>query len=305
MGSLALRDKRAEIVDLVLDSLTSRHSRRAYGRAIEDFLAWWDREGRPPLSKRVVQAHKADLQSRGLSPSTVNLRLSAIRTLASEAADNDMIPTEIANGIAKVRGVTAGGVRTGNWLDKGDAQRLLDAPDSTTLKGLRDRAILAVLIGAGLRRSEAASLTPDHLAQREGRWVIVDLVGKRNKVRSIPIAPWVKVRIDRWTEAAGIEDGLVFRAMRRGDQVNGESLTSQGIANMVKGYSQALGLSICVHDLRRTYSKLAHKGGSGIDQIQLSLGHSSVQTTERYLGTEQDLTDAPGDRLGLRIENGD
>lgn len=55
------------------------------------------------------------------------------------------------------------------------------------------------------------------------------------------------------------------------------------------------------HDLRRTFAKLAHKGGASIDQIQLSLGHSSVQTTERYLGVDQDLTTAPCDVLGLRL----
>ena len=55
--------------------------------------------------------------------------------------------------------------------------------------------------------------------------------------------------------------------------------------------------------LRRTFAKLAHKGGAAIDQIQLSLGHESIQTTEDYLGVEQDLTDAPCDRLGLRLSN--
>jgi len=66
-------------------------------------------------------------------------------------------------------------------------------------------------------------------------------------------------------------------------------------------YGAALGLSVAAHDLRRTYAKLAHKGGAGLDQIQLSLGHASIRTTERYLGVEQDLTDAPGDRLGLKL----
>jgi len=65
---------------------------------------------------------------------------------------------------------------------------------------------------------------------------------------------------------------------------------------------QSLGLAkLAPHDLRRTFAKLAHKGGSGLEQIQLSLGHGSIQTTERYLGIEQDLTDAPCDRLGLSL----
>lgn len=68
----------------------------------------------------------------------------------------------------------------------------------------------------------------------------------------------------------------------------------------IRTASSAEGLA--AHDLRRTFAKLAHKGGAALDQIQLSLGHASLKTTEVYLGVEQDLTDAPCDRLGLRVE---
>ncbi len=85
----------------------------------------------------------------------------------------------------------------------------------------------------------------------------------------------------------------------------GENLTEQAIYNVVVHYAEKLkkNQSIVPHDLRRTFAKLAHKGGSPIDQIQLSLGHDSIQTTEKYLGVEQDLTDAPCDHLGIRIIN--
>ena len=82
----------------------------------------------------------------------------------------------------------------------------------------------------------------------------------------------------------------------------GESITPQAIRDIVVSYAGKLeNQGIAPHDLRRTFAKLAHKGGSPIDQIQLSLGHDSIQTTEKYLGVEQDLTDAPCDHLGLRI----
>ncbi len=62
-----------------------------------------------------------------------------------------------------------------------------------------------------------------------------------------------------------------------------------------------LGIDVAPHGCRRTFAKLALKGGARLKQIQLSLGHASIHTTERYLGVEQDLTDAPCDRLGLRL----
>ncbi len=83
----------------------------------------------------------------------------------------------------------------------------------------------------------------------------------------------------------------------------GDSITPQAIRDIVNSYAEKLeNRGIAPHDLRRTFAKLAHKGGSPIDQIQLSLGHDSIQTTEKYLGVEQDLTDAPCDHLGLRID---
>jgi len=290
------------IYRLVADSLGSEHSRRAYEKALTDFLEWHAEQGRPALSKALVQAYKASLQGRGLAPSTVNLRLCAVRKLAAEAADNTLLDRALANGIKAVKGVSTAGVRSGNWLTRDQAQALLNAPDTSSLKGLRDRAILAVLLGCGLRRSEAAALTVEHVQQREGRWVVCDLVGKGNRTRTVPMPSWARASIDAWMQAAGISEGRLFRAIHKGGYVNGEAMSDQGIADVVRTWAKECGLALAAHDLRRTFAKLAHKGGAGLDQIQLSLGHASIKTTERYLGVAQDLTDAPCDRLGLRLD---
>ncbi len=79
-------------------------------------------------------------------------------------------------------------------------------------------------------------------------------------------------------------------------------MTAQSVFETVKMYAERIGMkSIAPHDLRRTFAKLAHKGRAALEQIQLSLGHASIQTTERYLGVQQDLTDAPCDHLGLKL----
>jgi site-specific recombinase XerD len=288
------------IIRAVLDAVDSEHTRRAYARALNDFLSWYAMSGARELNKPTVQRYAAELRARGVSASSVNQRLSAIRKLAGEAADNGAMNETTANGIARVKGVRAEGTRAGNWLSREQAQTLLDAPDARTLKGLRDRALLAVLIGCGLRRQEAALLTLAHIQAREGRAVLVDLVGKRNKVRSVPMPQFAKRAVDAWTRAAHIAGGRVFRSVNKAGQVGGDSMTAQAIRDAVRQYADALGLgTIAPHDLRRTFAKLAHKGGSGLDQIQLSLGHASIKTTEKYLGVAQNLHDAPCDRLGL------
>ena len=291
-----------KIIDLVLDALPSENSRRAYQRALEEFFVWHAEQNRPELNKALINRYVKTLRDSGSSSSSINQKLSAIRKLASEAEDNDWIDSRIANGIRAVKGVPIRGRRTGNWLTKDEAQMWLNAPDTKTLKGVRDRAVLAVLIGCGLRRAEAAILSVSHVEQREGRWAIVDIVGKRDKMRTVPMPSWAKATIDSWTFSARIDEGFIFRRMNKGGNLMGERMTEQAIYNIVVGYAKKLEKQVIApHDLRRTFAKLAHKGGSPIDQIQLSLGHDSINTTEKYLGVEQDLSDAPCDHLGLKI----
>jgi len=114
---------------------------------------------------------------------------------------------------------------------------------------------------------------------------------------------WVKVAIDRWAEAAHLEDSHIFRRINKAGRLAGEALTPQGIYQIVKQYGAQRGLNIAPHDLRRSFAKLARKGHAELEQIQLSLGHASVTTTEIYLGIRQNLTDAPCDHLGLRFES--
>ena len=147
-----------------------------------------------------------------------------------------------------------------------------------------------------------AALTFAHVQQRDGRWCIVDLVGKHGRIRTAPMPAWVKVAIDAWTSAAGVADGQVFRPVLRSDRISGERLGEKVVWQMLQAYVEAVGVTgIAPHDLRRTCAKLCRASGGELEQIQLLLGHASVQTTERYLGTKQDLVHAPNDAIKLRI----
>lgn len=280
----------------------SENSKIAYNHALDSFLTWYQDQGRPVLSKAVFDAYKELLIKREFSPATVNLHLSAVRALAREAVDNGLLDPALGNPVIHAKGVRTAGVRSGNWLTEKQAQALIQAPDIRTLKGLRDRAILAVMIGGGLRRSEVAALNFGHVQQRDGRWVIVDLIGKGNRTRTVPIPSWSKQAIDEWTQAGNFTDGRIFRSINRGDNITGGDISNQAIADVVKQYGQLCGFSIAAHDLRRTFAKLAKARGAELDQIQLTLGHASIQTTERYLGTRQDLTSAPCDLLKIHLE---
>src|SRR6476660_871501 len=227
MTELIVVEKFAEwqrLKALVLDSVSSPITRRVYNMALDEFINWYKEAPRPGFTKATVSAWRVSLEARGLGSSSIIIRMSAIRKLATEAADNGLLAPAMADGIRRVKGVKSIGVRTGNWLSLRQAQALLSAPDVTTIKGLRDRAILAVLLGCGLRRSEVAALTMDHVQQRDGRWCIVDLIGKHGRIRTAPMPTWVKVAIDAWTTPAGVTEGYVFRPVNRADRITGESL---------------------------------------------------------------------------------
>src|ERR1700690_497122 len=167
---------------LVLDSVASPITKRVYNMALDEFMEWFQQAPRPGFTKATVSAWRVSLEERRLGSSSIIIRMSAIRKLAAEAADNGLLAPELGAGISRVKSVKSTGIRVGNWLSQRQAQTLLSAPDTSTVRGLRDRAILAVLLGCGLRRSEVTALTFAHVQQREGRGCIVAPGGKHARV---------------------------------------------------------------------------------------------------------------------------
>src|ERR1700685_2036823 len=168
---------------LVLDSVSSPITKRVYNMALNEFMAWFQQAPRPGFTKATVSAWRVSLEERKLGSSSIIIRMSAIRKLAAEAADNGLLAPELAQGISRVKSVKSTGIRVGNWLSQRQAQGLLRAADIKTVRGMRDRAILAVLLGCGLRRSEVAALTFAPMQQRDGRWCIVELGGQLGRNR--------------------------------------------------------------------------------------------------------------------------
>jgi len=284
----------------VLVSLRSPESQRSYRRSIEDFVSWYCSEPRLSFNKTVVTRYRIHLEDKLLAPGTINVRLAAVRRLAYEAADTGLLSPDLAAGIRRVKGARKLGMRLGNWLTVDEARALWQLPNRHTVKGARDRAILSVLLGCGLRRRELVELTFDHIQRREDHWAIVDLVGKGGHIRTIPMPDWVKHTIDEWLVIARIAQGKIFRCVCRKGTVWGTGITEKVVWHIVKEYAESLGVSkLAPHDLRRSCARFCHASGGELEQIQFLLGHVSVQTTEKYLGCRQRFRQAVNDRLGI------
>jgi site-specific recombinase XerD len=284
----------------VIVSLRSFESQRSYRHSIDEFVAWYCSAPRLSLNKTVVLRYRLHLEDRHLAAGTINVRLAAVRRLAYEAADSGLLSPDLAAGIRRVKGVKKLGCRLGNWLTAEQARVLWQLPDPDTLKGKRDRAILAVLLGCGLRRRELTELTTEHFQRREEHWAIVDLIGKGGHVRTVPVPTWVKQAVDDWLVAARVADGRLFRRVCRTGTIWGEEMTEKVVWHVVKQYAGKLGVSkLAPHDLRRSCARLCYNAGGELEQIQFLLGHVSVQTTEKYLGCKQRFREAVNDKIGI------
>ena len=260
--------------NVVLHSLAAASSQESYGHAIDEFIGWYCSEPRLAFNRTVVLRYRFFLEQKSLAPSTINVRLAAVRRLAYEASDTGLPSPELAAGIRRVKGAKRLGMRIGNWLTVDQSRTLLDKRSSDGLRGKRDRAILALLIACGLRRAELVGLGTEDFQIREERWVIADLVGNGKHIRTVPVPAWVKGAVDEWITAAGIND---VRRISRLGTIWGDKITAKAIWHVVKAAAKRAGIkTLAPHDLRRTCARLCHLAGGELEQIQFLLGHAWV-----------------------------
>jgi site-specific recombinase XerD len=260
----------------VLHSLAATSSQESYGHAIDEFIGWYCSEPRLAFNRTVVLRYRFFLEQKNLAPSTINVRLAAVRRLAYEASDTGLLSPDLAAGIRRVKGAKRLGVRIGNWLTVPQSRTLLGESSSNSLRGKRDRAILALLIGCGLRRAELVGLGMEDFQVREEHWVIADLIGKGKHIRTVPVPMWAKRAVE-WTTAAAIKGGAIFRRVNRLGKIWGDGITPKAIWHIVKAAAKRVGIrNLAPHDLRRTCARLCHLAGGELEQIQFLLGHASV-----------------------------
>lgn len=192
------------------------------------------------------------------------------------------------------------GTKAHTWLSPKQVAKITALCDDT-LEGRRDWIVLGLLLGAGLRREELVTLTFDALKQqpmKNGRMRhVLEVTGKGNKSRVIPISEKLGKRLHEWREIVG--DGYIVRSLGRKQEL-GESMSAVAVFHLVSKYGKQIGIDgLAPHDLRRTFAQLAYEAGVPITQISTLLGHSSVATTQRYLNLALDLESTASDFIPL------
>ena len=180
------------------------------------------------------------------------------------------------------------GHKAHTWLNLAEVRVLLTGlTDASTIKGKRDRVVLGLLVGAGLRRDELASLTWEQVKQ-QGERTVLSITGKGKKNRVIPINDKLVTLLGEWGDLIG-RTGNIARSVTKGGEI-GQGISGQAILDIVDAYGYELGKeALRPHDLRRTYARIGYDAGIDIGQVSKLLGHASIATTQRYLGLQIDL----------------
>ena len=179
------------------------------------------------------------------------------------------------------------------WLSRQETNRLLNIPVESTLQGMRDKVCLALMLGAGLRRNEAAQIGWEQFVRQGDRWVLA-VHGKGAKNRIVPIAASMVQILQRW-QLQSATQGRILRRLYKGRRL-GNSLGLTSIYNIVQRYGNLIGHeNLQPHDLRRTYAQIGFDSAIPLTQISKLLGHSSLAVTQRYLNIDLNLEETISD----------
>ncbi|HNT73754.1 MAG TPA: tyrosine-type recombinase/integrase [Anaerolineae bacterium] len=272
--------------------VSAYHTQRAYKADLLEFEKW--RKGQP-LSKLLVESYAAYLKSNGLSHSTINRKLAAIRWFARKLQDlayeyplekeqREEIVLQSSR-VASVEDIKGQSAETGKHITQGELSALLEVcfDDSWKNTGIRDLAIITLAWATGMRRSEICNLQYADIELLEDEAVITIQKSKGNKSRKAYLYNGALFYLQDWLSIRGDDPGPLFYAIRKGGHIqHGQGLTTQSLMQILEKRKKEAGISnLTWHDFRRTFAGNLLET-SDVSTVQKLMGHSSPITTSRY-----------------------
>lgn len=290
-----------------LANLTNEKTRRAYKIDVAEFSQFLGLK-RPEEFRTITRAHviawRETLERRELSPSSIRRKLSALSSLFEYLCEKNAVAGNPVDGVKRPMANSNEGSTPA--LSDAQARRLLEAPPEDTLKGIRDRAIIATLLYHGMRREELCTLKVKDVQSRQGV-IHFKVTGKRDKTRYVPLHPLAQRLIEHYLSLAGHStdsDGALFRPVRNNRTSElARSLNANSLyRNVVRKYGQITGLNVevnglCVHSMRATAATNALSHEADIAKVQEWLGHANVSTTRLYDRRKTRPEDSPTFRV--------
>lgn len=275
--------------DLWLEGQRSKETRRAYRADIRHFISALRIRSRDELrlvDRAAVIHWQRAMEKEGARPRTIRRRLSALSSLFTHLVSQRLADTNPCREVKRPR-VNRKRGETRSFSQK-QARALLDAPDATTLRGQRDRAILSVGLQVGARRSEIAHLAVKDFHQNQGFWSL-HFLRKGGEDLSVSVNPQTAQRIHDYLGMAGHAgdlEGPLFRPLRANGQTKDtrRPMHPDMIDRIVKKYARKLrfGPGFSAHSMRATFITTALDNGASLEDVQRDVGHADPTTTKLY-----------------------
>ena len=286
-----------------LGNITNKKTQRAYKIDVAEFMLFSGLH-EPTNLRTVARSHviawRKHLELRELSHASIRRKLSALSSLFDYLCERNAVAGNPVDGVKRPMANNNEGSTPA--LGDGQARRLLEAPAPDTLKGVRDRAILATLLYHGIRREELCNLRVRDMQSRQGV-MHFRVKGKRDKVRFVPVHPMVQRLIEEYLvlgKHGGGLDGPLFRPVKNNRTGVLEKHLEPGSVyrNILQKYGRETGVSaevngLCVHSLRATAATNALSHEADIAKVQEWLGHANVSTTRLYDRRKSKPEDSP------------
>ena len=290
------------LVEFFTAQIRNANTRAAYGTAVMRFFAWCDARGLDlaHISPIAVATYLDALQATASAP-TVKQHLAAIRHLFDYLVVGQVVP---ANPASSVRGPTHI-VRTGKTpvLQPTEARQLLDTIDTSTLPGLRDRALLAVMVYSFARVSAVVRMDVEDYYQQGKRWWL-RLQEKGGKHHALPVHHTAEAYLDAYLDAAGIADETgapLWGTLTRGRALSGRRMSRVDVFRMIKRRVKAVGFGVAIncHTFRATGITAYLLNGGTLERAQAIAAHESPRTTKLYDRTADDVTIEDIEKIGI------
>ena len=288
------------VVEVIERAALAESTKYQYKKAIRHYL---------DTGNALTDATALAVYARGLNQSSRAFLKAGVRLLSKESGtvlkssatpenvstvQAGLLRLDALNEAIKVQ--TKAGTKAHTWLTSKQVKKMMAACDEDDIVGRRDWIVLALLVGAGLSRSEVAQLRFDDMKQQRNRTVL-QVHGKGAKARLVPISIKLAERIREWEQEVG--GGRIARALGRKIEL-ADSLSDVGVFNIVRKHGRSIGKpELAPHDLSRTYAQIGFAAGVSITQISVLLGHANVGTTQRYLNLDLDLDTTASDFIPL------
>jgi len=316
-----------DIWDVALTGTVSENSKRAYLQGMVDFGVFLLRTVNKPIPRLkqrvledatpflsqvrfpIVAEYRDDLRERGYAARTINVRLAALDNLFKRMMRLDMIDRNPASSELVPR-LRTSSISETESLSQEEAERMFSLLYAdASIVGLRDIAVFAIMIYNGLRRSEVVQIDAENIRFINGT-PTTKLVIKRGKTINIEFIPLVWGAIEKWLTISDITEGPIFRKIQRTKKgelkIQKNRLTPDGLYNIIKSRVAQAGIKkdIHPHSLRHTYATFALLAGVPIQDVQVSMGHSSTDTTFRYYRAIEQVGRSPGRSITLKWPGG-